>query len=191
MRVLHPRGGLLCELAILKNMKMFMQLWDRYYHGKIAVARSSQITFCRQLSQAGKRARSQCSAAPATSNTAVTTINQEQHVQPSTTNNHQPPPTSTNNNHQPPTTINHQQTANTVTRTLPATSKSTSYHQPQPPRPPANSNRVRKRDIPPRQVPVRVLIKIILATFGYCYVNFCTHFDNLSFHLVGSVVFQQ
>ena len=148
MRVLHPRGGLLCELAILKNMKMFMQLWDRYYHGKIAVARSSQITFCRQLSQAGKRARSQCSAAPATSNTAVTTINQQQReTEPSTINQHQPS-TITNNRkqcHQPSTSD---------TRTLPATSKSTSNHQPQPPRPSANSNRVRKRDIPPSQVPV-------------------------------------
>ena len=118
MRVLHPRGGLLCELAILKNMKMFMQLWDRYYHGKIAVARSSQITFCRQLSQAGKRARSQCSAAPATSNTAVTTINQEQHVQPSTTNNHQPP---TNGKHC------HQDTAsNQQKHELPSTTTTTS-----------------------------------------------------------------
>ena len=64
----------------------------------VARTRSSQITFCRQLSQAGKRARSQCSAAPATSNTAVTTINQQQpetarptinHQQPSTTNKRQ------------------------------------------------------------------------------------------------------
>ena len=100
-------------------------------------------------------------------------------------------PATTVNHHQPPSTITHQQLATTDTRTLPATSKSTSNHQPQPPRPPANSNRVRKRDIPPRQVPVQVLIKIILATFGYCNVNFCIHFDNLSFHLVGSVAFQQ
>ena len=92
MRVLHPPGGSLCELAILKNMKMFMQLWNRYYHRKIAVARSSQITFCRQVSQAGKRARSQCSATKATSNTAVKTINHQQH-QPTTTINHQQPST--------------------------------------------------------------------------------------------------
>ena len=80
----------------------------------VARTRSSQITFCRQLSQAGKRARSQCSAAPATSNTAVTTINQQQReTEPSTSNHHQPSPTIGNNaiNHQPVTLGHCQQPA--------------------------------------------------------------------------------